>query len=32
MAVDIRLADYATSLKAQKVGTNFADKQRSLGL
>jgi hypothetical protein len=30
-AVGIRRADYATPLYPQKVGTNFADKRRSLG-
>jgi hypothetical protein len=30
-AVGIRRADHATSLYTQTVGTNFADKRRSLG-
>jgi hypothetical protein len=30
-AEGIRCADYSTTLYPQKVGTNFADKRRSLG-
>jgi hypothetical protein len=30
-AIGIRRADHATSLYSQKVGTNFAEKRRSLG-